>query len=74
MIRGYEKGKVVDEGVRNGHHYTVKRLPLAYAEVYVLRTGTTVAEARSREEAASLLDKVLGDVVETDTSPTEEEK
>lgn len=55
-----DKAQVVEEGVRNGHHYQIKRLPLRYAEVYALRTGNTLAEARSRDEVIALLDKVLG--------------
>ena len=65
---------VVEEGVRNGHHFTIKKAPLTYAELYVVRTGNTIAEARSLDEAKSLLDKVLGDESQATPRGTEERR
>ena len=62
---------MIKEGVRNGHHFTIKKAPLTYAELYVVRTGTTIAEARSLDEADALLDKVLGHEQEAITRGTE---
>ena len=64
--------QVVEEGIRNGHHYTVKRLPLTYAEVYTVRTGHQLVEARSIEEAASLVNKLLGEEVSDESRASED--
>lgn len=64
--------QVVEEGIRNGHHYTVKRLPLTYAEVYTVRTGHQLVEARSKDEAASLVNKLLGEEVVNEPGGSED--